>query len=58
MSIGGMYIQTPIVRKGQAIVIMNATAKRGVWKLKGQQLSLSDAEEFTADLPEDNIFLY
>lgn len=49
-------INTPVLEKGRAIVIMSVFARKGVWKLRGQQLSHENAEEFTVDLPEDNIF--
>jgi len=55
-SLGSLYIETPIVQKRNAIVILNISAKRGIWKFKGQLLNLENAEEFTIDLPEDNIF--
>lgn len=54
--LGRICIETPVVRKKQAIVIISVIAKKGIWRLKGQLLSLDNAEEFTIDLPEDNIF--
>ncbi|MFL1526212.1 hypothetical protein [Pseudomonas sp. O230] len=47
---------TPMMHKGQAIVLTSVTAKKGVWKLKGQVLSHSNAEELSVTLPDDNVF--
>jgi hypothetical protein len=55
-SMGSLHITTPIVQKGHAVVIMKVVVRRGLWKLKGQLLSRENAEEFTIDLPEDNVF--
>ncbi|EGR0442909.1 tetratricopeptide repeat protein [Vibrio cholerae] len=49
-------ITPQILSKGHAIVILNITPRKGVWKLKGQLLSRVNAEEFTAILPENNVF--
>ncbi len=55
-SLGGLYFETPIVYNDSPIVIMNVIEKKGIWKLKGQLLNFDNAEEFTVDLPEGNIF--
>lgn len=49
-------ITSPVLTNGHAIVIMSISARQGIWKLKGQLLSLTNAEEFTKSLPEDNVF--
>ena len=55
-SYGGGQIETPIVYKNHAIVIMKVSQKKGLWKLSGQLLNFDNAEEFTVDLPDGNIF--
>lgn len=54
--LGNVHISAPVLRKGKAIVILSVVARQGVWKLKGQLLSHDNAEEFTVDMQEDNIF--
>jgi tetratricopeptide (TPR) repeat protein/archaellum biogenesis ATPase FlaH len=49
-------VETPIVFNGSPIVILGVDVKKGIWKLKGQLLSNDNAEEFTVELPENNIF--
>ena len=51
-----LYIETPILQKGKAVVITSIVTRKGIWKLRGQLLSLEDAEEFTINLPQDNVF--
>lgn len=53
---GEPVLSTPMLFKGQAIVVMAITARQGVWKLKGQILSRTNAEEFSVALVEDNVF--
>lgn len=53
---GSLNILTPLLFKGEPIVIISAVVRKGIWKLKGQILSLTSAEEFTVNLPEDNVF--
>ncbi|KNC91278.1 hypothetical protein GM30_23420 [Trabulsiella odontotermitis] len=52
----GTKITTPLYIKNNVVVVLNITVRKGVWKLKGQLLSTEDAEEFTVDLDEDNVF--
>lgn len=49
-------VETPIIVNGSPIVIISAQVKKGIWKLKGQLLSNENAEEFSVELPENNIF--
>lgn len=56
VDLGGMIVDTPIIHKGEPIVILIASASKGIWKLKGQALSLDNAQDFTTLLPEENIF--
>jgi len=49
-------VETPIILKGSPIVIIDVQVRKGIWKLKGQLLSNENAEEFSVDLPENNIF--
>lgn len=49
-------IETPIILNGSLIVIINVQVKKGIWKLNGQLLSKENAEEFSVELPENNIF--
>ena len=53
---GNLLIETPIILNGSPIVIIGVQVKKGIWKLKGQMLSNQNAEEFTVELPESNIF--
>ncbi|MFK5949376.1 MAG: hypothetical protein QM500_11490 [Methylococcales bacterium] len=53
---GNLHIETPVLQKNKAIVILSIVTRKGLWKLNGQLLSNENAEEFTIDLPEDNIF--
>lgn len=52
----GTQIKTPVYVQNNAIVVLGIIARRGTWKLKGQLLSLENADEFTIALEEDNIF--
>ncbi|MEW6990471.1 hypothetical protein AADZ91_07245 [Colwelliaceae bacterium 6441] len=54
--IGSLNIETPLLYKGNAIVILSARPKKGIWKLSGQVLSNDNAEEFILPLNENNIF--
>jgi len=49
-------VSTPLISNNQPIVILGVTVRQGIWKLKAQILSKLNAEEFTTNLPEDNIF--
>jgi tetratricopeptide (TPR) repeat protein len=49
-------IETPIFLNGSPIVIISVQVKKGIWKLNGQLLSKENAEEFSVELPENNIF--
>lgn len=49
-------VETPIIFKGCPIVIVDVQVKKGIWKLKGQLLSNENAEEFSVELDENNIF--
>ncbi|WP_323929064.1 ATP-binding protein [Aeromonas caviae] len=51
-----IVIKTPLINNNHAIVITGITPRKGIWKLKGQLLSLDNAEEFTVDLSDDNVF--
>jgi len=53
---GNLTIDSPIFVNGSAIVILEVVARKGIWKLKGQILSRENAEDFTVNLPEDNVF--
>lgn len=53
---GEPLLSTPVTSKRQAIVITGVTARHGIWKLRGQALSNTNAEEISATLPDDNIF--
>ena len=52
-----LKLKTPLAYNKQAIVISGISARKGVWKLKGQVLSLENAELFTKDLPDDSVFV-
>lgn len=52
----GTQILTPLYAKNNAIVILSIIVRKGIWKLKGQLLSLESADEFTINLAEENIF--
>ncbi len=54
--IGNLNIETPLLYKGNAVVILSAKPKKGIWKLNGQALSYDNAEEFLIELSENNIF--
>lgn len=56
IGVESLNIESPLVYKGCAIVILSAKVKQGIWKLSGQILSNSNADEFTIVLPENNIF--
>jgi tetratricopeptide (TPR) repeat protein/archaellum biogenesis ATPase FlaH len=49
-------VDTPIIFNGSPIVIISVQVKKGIWKLNGQLLSNENAEEFSVELPENNIF--
>ncbi len=51
-----LNITTPLFVNNHAIVISNVIARKGLWKLNGQLLSLENAKDFTVVLPENNIF--
>ncbi|MBA1225315.1 tetratricopeptide repeat protein [Stutzerimonas stutzeri] len=53
---GEPLLSTPVIFKDQAIVVTGIAAKHGIWKLRGQLLSNANSEEFTATLPDDNVF--
>ncbi len=53
---GNGYFDTPVVRNGKAIVIRSVVAGKGIWRLKGQVLCRDQADEFTVELQEDNVF--
>ena len=55
-NLNNLCLVTPIIRNEEAIVITSVVVSKGIWKLKGQVLSRENAEEFTVNLPEDNIF--
>ncbi len=54
--LGKGLFNTPIIWNGKATVITSVVVRGGVWKLKGQVLCTENAEEFTVNLPENNIF--
>lgn len=39
-----------------AVVILAIIVRKGIWKLKGQLLSFKNANEFSINLEDDNIF--
>ncbi|WP_210501133.1 hypothetical protein, partial [Pantoea ananatis] len=51
-----LALDTPLFYKNHAFVILSIQVRKGNWKLKGQLLSLKNAEEFAFDLPENNVF--
>lgn len=55
LSIGKIQLSINLVQKECAIVILGITQKKSIWKLKGQHLSVSEAEEFTIELSQENI---
>ncbi|WP_076416841.1 hypothetical protein [Shewanella sp. UCD-KL12] len=54
--IGSINIETPLLYKGSAVVILSAKPKKGIWKLAGQVLSYDNAEEFIVQLSDNSIF--
>ncbi|MFT2097864.1 hypothetical protein ACMUMQ_05840 [Marinomonas sp. 2405UD66-6] len=52
----GVQIKAPVYVNNSAIVVLSIIARKGTWKLKGQLLSLENANEFTITLEEDNVF--
>ncbi|MBN8412138.1 hypothetical protein [Halomonas litopenaei] len=53
---GSLKLETPLTYKKKAIVILSITARKGIWKLKGQVLSRNNAHEFTLTLDDENVF--
>ncbi|WP_205952176.1 tetratricopeptide repeat protein [Pantoea stewartii] len=51
-----LALDTPLFYKNHAFVILGIQVRKGNWKLKGQLLSLENAEEFAVDLQENNVF--
>jgi len=51
-----LEISVPLIYNDNIFVIQNISSKKGIWKLKGQVLSLEEAKEFRVDLVENNIF--
>lgn len=49
-------INFPLIHQGCAIVIMDISVRLGSWKLKGQLLSRTAADEFSLPLADDNVF--
>ncbi|EIX9761266.1 tetratricopeptide repeat protein [Klebsiella pneumoniae] len=52
----GTKISTPIYFMNSAVVILAIIVRKGIWKLKGQLLSFKNANEFSINLEDDNIF--
>ena len=52
-----LKISIPFFINESPIVILSIKSKKGIWKLKGQYLSLLNADEFTQELSNDNIFI-
>jgi len=51
-----LEITVPLIYDNNVFTIQHIVSKKGIWKLKGQVLSLVDAKEFTIDLSNNNIF--
>jgi len=51
-----LVVDTPLLFKEKAIVILGVLPRKGTWKLRGQILSNENAQEFSISLPENNIF--
>jgi tetratricopeptide (TPR) repeat protein len=55
-NVGNATLKTPLYFKSHAVVITGINIRKGLRRLKGQLLSNNNAEEFTLELPETNIF--
>lgn len=49
-------IYSPLHFEGAPIIISKVTCNKGVWRLKGQSLSISNSQEFQKNIIENNIF--
>lgn len=54
--LGKILVSIPLLHNNKPIVINSITLKKGLWKLKGQVLSVSESDEFTVELNQKNIF--
>ena len=53
---GEPKLSVPLISDGHALVILSISPKQGIWKLRGQLLSTTNAKEITLVIPEDNPF--
>ena len=53
---GNQVLQTPLVIDQDPLVVMSITARKGIWKLKAQRLSVDSSNEVVFELPNDNVF--
>lgn len=54
--LGKILVSIPLLHNNKPIVINRITLKKGLWKLKGQVLSVFESDEFTVELNQKNIF--